>query len=60
MHAARYMHVPPWDMAGLPDTAGFSIWMTWALWTETAENHAKEAKQREAAYKARIMQQIRR
>ena len=60
MHAARWMHVAPWDLAGIPDTAGLPYWPQWALWTEAGENHAVAAKQRAAAAQARIMQQVRR
>lgn len=37
MHAARYLGVPPWDLAGQS-----SVWLRWALTMERAEGEAAQ------------------
>lgn len=46
--AARYLRVPPWDLAGIPETAGCYAWVVWALVCQSAQASAQAqiAKQR--------------
>ncbi|AZF90302.1 MAG: hypothetical protein BPHS0_16 [Phage 5P_3] len=38
IRAARYLNVPPWELASRP-----SVWTDWALASESAENAAEHA-----------------
>lgn len=41
---AREMGVPPWDMAGVPDTAGHPAWLAWSTAMVNAVNEARAAR----------------
>jgi len=44
MRAARYLHVPPWDLLDKP-----FYWQAWALAAEQAENEAQAELARRAS-----------
>lgn len=39
---ARYLKVAPWDLAGVPETAGAYAWIAWAVVCSAAENSARQ------------------
>lgn len=54
--AAKYLGVAPWDLAGIPETAGCMAWIYWATEAAGAEADAREAharRERRAAQLAR-------
>ena len=48
IRSARYLNVPPWDLAGVPDTAGHECWQAWGLWAQNAEVKATNAARKQA------------
>lgn len=53
IRAARYLGVPPWDLAGIPETRGCQVWMHWALAAERGENEAQAELHKRADRKRR-------
>lgn len=41
IQSARYLRVAPWDLAGLPDTAGAYCWIVWSVVCQEAEARAE-------------------
>lgn len=56
IQSARYLRVAPWDLAGLPDTAGAYCWVVWGLVCREAEASA----QRQIAERQRRESRLRR
>ena len=53
IRSARYLNVPPWDLAGVPETAGHVCWQVWGLWSQNAEAKATNAARKRASQKAK-------
>lgn len=37
---ARHLGVAPWDLIGVPESAGMECWLLWSQWSRELGNHA--------------------
>lgn len=52
--SARYLGVAPWDLAGLPETAGAYCWIVWGIVCAEGEASAQQQINRHAQARSRI------